>query len=101
MIRLGFFGTTVSEVAATTASEYTNPGPYQRFVVSATVNVHLAKCNVDQAANNPSFAATQNDFLLLQGEYVEVCLLPGEVLSWIVATGDTNGTIYITPAAQL
>lgn len=100
MIRIGSFGTTIQKSVTSTPTSWQNSTAYQRFCVQADVNTHLARATIDQYANNPDFAAGQTDFYLLSGLPVEVILLPGEVLSWVVDSADIDGTLWLTPASQ-
>lgn len=100
MIKIGSFGITIQKEINSTPASWVNPGPYQRFCITSSVNAHLARANVDQYAANPDFAAGQTDFYLLSGLPVEVILLPGEVLSWVVDSADIDGTLWLTPASQ-
>lgn len=100
MIRIGCFGTTQQFDVNSTPASWANNTAYQRFCVQADVNTHLARATVGQYANNPDFTAGQTDFYLLSGLACEVMLLPGEVISWVVDSADTDGTLYITPSSQ-
>lgn len=96
MIELGSFrNTTVLAVTGET-DIFTSPGPYSSYVVHANRNVLLVRNNVvivtDDDDNPP------NAFPLKEGEYARIRLDKNEVLSFVLAAGETDGTIWLTEA---
>lgn len=93
MLSLGDFGPTLTRAVTTAADHFQAELPHQRFVVQADRNVHLKR------ADAPTDDATTDDFLLTEGVYAEVTVPPDGYLSFVLATGETDGTIRITPAS--
>jgi hypothetical protein len=93
LLRLGDFGATLTRPVTTTADNFQAELPHQRFVVMADRNVHLKR--TDQSSDD----ATISDFLLSEGVYAEVIVPPDAYLSFVLATGETDGTIRITPTS--
>jgi hypothetical protein len=60
-------------------------------VVLADRNVHLRR------TDDADVAASDADFLLLADHYAEVAVTGGEFLSFVLAAGEPDGTIRITP----
>lgn len=105
MLRLGSFERGIQENVSTTAATFTNDGTITRFVLLSTVNVHIARTTAAQAAyleeQSTPFTATQTDTLLNAGMYALIAMLPGDVLSYVVDSADTDGVLYITPVTEV
>lgn len=104
-VRIGSFGKTSKLPATATPATFTQSGPYQRYAVRATVDVHLAHTTGANAAfllgQGEPFESGQSDFLLLANETVEIILYEGDVLSFVRdADAESDGEMYITPVAQ-
>lgn len=91
MLRLGDFSATISRAVTTTADSFEATRPYLDFVVCADRNVHLRR------TDDADTKATEADFLLLAEHYAEVTVANGGWLSFVLASGEPDGTIRITP----
>lgn len=90
MIELGYF-TDTHVLGVTSASDtFANPGNGQTFIVRADRKVHIVRSTDDDAE------ATEDDFLLLADEPASFALEVGGSLGYILADGETDGTIRIT-----
>lgn len=94
MTELGFFGKTTVDDVTSTARAFTNAGPSQVFVVRADRKVHLLRTTDGDAAA----ATEENGFLLLADEPAQFSLEVGGSLSYVLAAGETDGSIRITEA---
>lgn len=86
MMVLGYFSATTVLPVTTASDTFLCPGPYQTFVVKSDRKIHLSRTD----------EATLDDFELLVDTYVQVALMKGEQLSFILADGETDGEIRIT-----
>lgn len=89
-MNVGQFGKTVSDAVTGLADSFTVPGPApgkRAFVVSSDVGFHL-----DRAA----VAAPATSMHVPVGQWVRISCVGGETLSYIVAAGEPDGTIWIT-----
>lgn len=92
MVLLGNFGATDAIAVTTEAAYFQGERPWSYYVIRSDRIVHLRR---SQTAED---AATTDDFLLTEGEYVRVEIAEGDWLSFVLAAGETDGTVYITRA---
>jgi hypothetical protein len=91
LLRLGDFGATSTLDLTPASGAYRAERPHQDFVVLADRNAHLKR------TEHPDEEAGQADFLLREGVYVQVSVPPGDYLAFVVAEGEPDGLIRITP----
>lgn len=89
MIELNDFSTTWSLAVTSTSSDFVAPLPGGRFVIWSDRAVHLGR----------EGGADTDDFYLVQGEYARVLMLTDEILSFVCAAAEPDGTIRITRAS--
>lgn len=92
MISLGNFGATAKLAVTSTASSYEGVRPWPAYAIHSDRAVHLKRAAID------TDDATEGDFHLVADGYVRVEITPGEFLSFVLADGESDGSIYITPA---
>lgn len=92
MLRLGDFGATTTRGVTSNPAHYEGERPWHHYIVLSDRNVHLRRTDDDEVA------ASADDFLLLEGRYVEVTIPEGGFLAYILAEGEPDGAIRITPA---
>lgn len=90
MLILGPFGKTTVFAVTAAADSFTNPGPYTSFMVLANRAVHLSRDG----------DATVDEVLIPTDTPVEVSFLTGAALSFILADGETDGTLRITEVSK-
>lgn len=88
-VDLGFFASTHVDVVNATPASFQPTGSYTTFAILADTPCHLSVSGSD---------ATTNDFMLLPGIYaiVNIDRFSAQHISWVVASGGTDGTIRIT-----
>lgn len=92
MIRLGDFGQTTTLDVTSEPANYQGERPWQHYVVLSDRNIHLRR------VSDASVDASADDFLLLEGRYAEVTIPEEGYLSFVLANGEPDGLIRITPA---
>ncbi|AXQ68577.1 hypothetical protein HOU00_gp038 [Caulobacter phage CcrPW] len=93
MISLGNFGNTSKLAVTSDAATFEGVQPWSFFVVHSNRAVHLKRVDVETGDD-----ADTTDFHLMADEYARVEIPPGGFLSFVLATAETDGDIYITPA---
>jgi hypothetical protein len=89
MLSAAILGATTAESASSAPGSYTGTRPHGAVIILADVKVHLSFSGSD---------ASTSDFLLLTNTYFLGHLQEGEVVSWVKASGESDGTIRITQA---
>lgn len=84
-IDLGSLGSTVVVEVTSSPVTFENEAGRSSYLLYATVNCHAA---VDAAAN------TEGAFIA-EATYFRITLTRGQVLSLIVADGETDGNVYV------
>lgn len=87
MIELGSFRNTSAHTVSEEADIFTSKGPHSTFMVVSDRNILLARNSapIDERA-----------FPLSEGTYARLRLEKNEVLTFALAAGETDGTVYIT-----
>lgn len=94
MIELGSFRNTAVLAVTSEADTFTSPGPYSSYLVRSDRNVLIQRNTVEIVVGdeeNPPKA-----FPLKEGEVARVRLDRNEALAFILAEGETDGTIWLT-----
>lgn len=86
MIELGTIRNTATYAVADVAANHVGTGPYSQVLVRSDRSVCLATGR----------DATTTDFLLKAGEPLKLALAKDETLSFILADGETSGSISLT-----
>ena len=87
MIELGSFRNTRALEVTADSAIFTAPGPFSVFVVTSDRSVMIQR-NVA--------AVDENAFLLREGQYARITLGRNETLTYALADGEIDGSIYIT-----
>jgi hypothetical protein len=90
LVRLGAFEQTVRLPITSDSAVFPGSRGWTRYVVRADRAVHLRRTYVE------SEEATQDDFLLVAGEYADIELPEDVFLSVTLSDAETDGSLYIT-----
>jgi hypothetical protein len=91
LLHLGEFGEASKLAITTAAGHLAGRRPWLHYVALSDRNTHLRLTDSDQED------ATDEDFLLLAGQYAQVAVPDGRYLSFVLDAAETDGTIYVTP----
>lgn len=95
-IRAGYFGDTVSDVVSAAAADFQVAGaPESRhaFLVQSDKTIHLTRT---QSGDTPNPASIADGFRIPADTLVLVLAFAGDTISYILGTGETDGTIWFT-----
>lgn len=88
--QLGYFTSTSKFAVSATADYFTNDGPNSLYTVVSDRAVHIRNAGPGSDAN----PATIADFLIPADTLVSLQIQPGDRISFVLETGETDGSIY-------